>query len=164
MGLGYKRSTGFAREAMKLRIYLDTSIFSAYYDERSPDRQAQTVEFWKHVTAYEASTSELARDELERTPSADRRRQLVKLLDGLTLHRITSDMRKLAEQYVKGGVFAPLMLNDAVHVAAAVLTRQDILLSWNFRHLVNRIRRAKVNQVNISLGIPTIEILAPPEI
>jgi hypothetical protein len=56
------------------------------------------------------------------------------------------------------------MLSDAVHVAAAVLTRQDILLSWNFRHLVNRVRRAKVNEVNISLGLPTIEVIAPPEI
>ncbi len=56
------------------------------------------------------------------------------------------------------------MLNDAVHVAAAVFTRHDILLSWNFKHMVNRIRRAKVNEVNISLGLPIIEILAPPEI
>jgi predicted nucleic acid-binding protein len=83
---------------MKLRIYLDTSVFSAYYDERSPDRRAQTEEFWERVTAYEASTSELAREELAKTPSANRRRRLVKLLEGLTLHTITADMRKLAEQ------------------------------------------------------------------
>jgi predicted nucleic acid-binding protein len=149
---------------MKLRIYLDTSVFSAYYDERSPDRRAQTEEFWERVTAYEASTSELAREELAKTPSANRRRRLVKLLEGLTLHTITADMRKLAEQYVKTGVFTPIMVNDAVHVAAAVLTRQDILVSWNFRHLVNRTRRAKVNEVNVSLGLPTIEIIAPPEL
>jgi predicted nucleic acid-binding protein len=149
---------------MKLRIYLDTSVFSAYYDERSPDRRAQTEEFWERVTAYEASTSELAREELAKTPSANRRRRLVKLLEGLTLHTITADMRKLAEQYVKTGVFTPIMVNDAVHVAAAVLTRQDILVSWNFRHLVNRTRRAKVNEVNVSWGLPTIEIIAPPEL
>jgi len=149
---------------MKLRIYLDTSVFSAYYDERSPDRRAQTEEFWERVTAYEASTSELAREELAKTPSANRRRRLVKLLEGLTLHTITADMRKLAEQYVKTGVFTPIMVNDAVHVAAAVLTRQDILVSWNFRHLVNRTRRAKVNEVNVSLGLPTIEIIVPPEL
>ena len=56
------------------------------------------------------------------------------------------------------------MLNDALHVAAAVLHRQDILLSWNFKHLVNRRRRARVNDINISLGLPTLEILAPPEL
>jgi len=149
---------------LKLRIYLDTSIFSAYYDERSPERRAQTEDFWERVTAYDASTSVLAREELEKTPNAGRRRQLLRLLEGLTVHRVSADMRTLAEDYVRAGVFTRIMLSDAVHVAAAVLTRQDILLSWNFRHLVNRVRRAKVNEVNISLGLPTIEVIAPPEI
>jgi hypothetical protein len=44
------------------------------------------------------------------------------------------------------------------------LTQQDVLLSWNFRHLVNRRRRAQINDVNISLSLPTIDIVAPPEI
>ena len=55
------------------------------------------------------------------------------------------------------------MLNDSLHVAAAVLSRQDVLISWNFRHLVNRRRCAQVNQVNVSRGLPTVEIVAPPE-
>jgi predicted nucleic acid-binding protein len=149
---------------MKLKIYLDTSIFSAYLDERAPDRRAQTEEFWERIAAFDACSSDLAREELEKTPNADRRKCLLRLLDGLTLHRITTEMRQLSERYVQAGVFTGIMVNDAVHVAAAVLTRQDILLSWNFKHLVNRVRRAKVNQVNVSLGLPSIEIIAPPEI
>ena len=73
-------------------------------------------------------------------------------------------MRKLAADYVAAGAFSPLAYNDALHVAAAVLTQQDILLSWNFKHLVNRRRRAQINQINISGGLPLIEIVAPPEI
>jgi hypothetical protein len=53
---------------------------------------------------------------------------------------------------------------DALHVAIAVAARQDILVRWNFRHLVNRRRRALVNEVNIVAGYPSIEILAPPEV
>jgi predicted nucleic acid-binding protein len=149
---------------MKLRIYLDTSIFSAYYDDRAPDRRAQTEEFWARIAAFEASTSELAREELQKTPDRDRRMKLLKLLDSLDVHSVTEEIKKLAQNYVKAGVFAPIMLNDAVHIAAAVITRQDILLSWNFKHMVNRTRRAKVNEVNISKGLPSIEIIAPPEI
>jgi predicted nucleic acid-binding protein len=149
---------------MKLRIYLDTSIFSAYYDDRAPDRRAQTEEFWARIAAFEASTSELAREELQKTPDHDRRMKLLKLLDSLDVHSVTEKIKKLAQDYVKAGVFAPVMLNDAVHIAAAVITRQDILLSWNFKHMVNRTRRAKVNEVNISKGLPSIEIIAPPEI
>ncbi len=53
---------------------------------------------------------------------------------------------------------------DALHVAVAVVTRQDIFVSWNFRHLVNRRRRALVNEVNVLMSHPPIEILAPPEV
>ena len=122
------------------------------------------AEFWEHLTVFDACTSELAREELENTPTADRRKRLLRLLDGLALHPITLEMRELSERYVQAGVFTAIMMNDAVHVAAAVLTRQDILLSWNFKHLVNRVRRAKINQVNVSQGLPTIEIIAPPEL
>ena len=93
---------------MKLKIYLDTSVFSACFDERSPDRKAQTEEFWERITTFEACTSELAREELEKTPNADRRKRLLRLLDDMTLHRITVDMRQLSEQYVKTGVFTPI--------------------------------------------------------
>lgn len=149
---------------MKLRIYLDTSIFSAYYDVRAPERRTQTEEFWARIATFEASTSELTREELEKTPDADRRRKLLKMLNSLILHHITDEIKKLAQHYVQARVFTPVMLNDALHVAAAVLTRQDILLSWNFKHMVNRVRRANINEVNMSLGLPTIEIIAPPEI
>jgi len=44
------------------------------------------------------------------------------------------------------------------------MNRQDVILSWNFKHLVNRMRRAQINHINISLGFPVIDIVAPPEL
>ena len=128
---------------MKLKIYLDTSVFSAYFDDRAQDRRAQTLEFWERIAAFDTCTSDLAREELEKTPNVERRKRLLGLLYGLTLHSITDEMTQLSERYVRAGVFTAIMMNDAVHVAAAVLTRQDLLLSWNFKHLVNRVRRAR---------------------
>jgi len=43
---------------MKLRVYLDTSVFSAYYDERVTDRQAATEEFWARSGEFELVTSD----------------------------------------------------------------------------------------------------------
>ena len=148
---------------MKLRIYLDTSVFSAYCDDRVPERQSETAQFWERLGEFDAATSELARQELGQTPDESRRNNLANLLKRVTVLPITEDMKELAHRYVRAGVFAPAMFNDALHVAAAVLTRQDILLSWNYRHLVNRRRRAQISQTNISLGLPTIDIVAPPE-
>lgn len=149
---------------MALRVYLDTSVFSAYYDEAVSDRRTQTEDFWKRRSEFELSTSVVAREELEQTPDPAKRNQLIALVDSVTVHSVTDLMRSLARSYIDSGVFTGVMYNDAVHVAAAVLTRQDVLLSWNFRHLVNRRRRAQINEVNISLGLPTIDIVAPPEI
>jgi predicted nucleic acid-binding protein len=143
---------------------LDTSVFSAHLDERAPERQAETKEFWKRLSQYELFTSDLAREELARTPDPGHREKLLELLDGFTLLKIDSEMKELAQHYINGGIFLPTMADDAIHVATAVLSRQDILLSWNFKHLVNRRRRALVNQLNTARGLPTIEIVAPPEI
>lgn len=107
---------------VKLRIYLHTSVFSAYYDDRAPDRKAQTEEFWRRLDNFEAATSELTRQEIDQTSDLNRRAQLLKLLDGLMLYPITDEMRELARHYITADVFTPVMLNDALHVAAAVVT------------------------------------------
>lgn len=149
---------------MKLRVYLGTSVFSALYDDRVANRRTETEEFWGRRGQFEVATSELARDELQQTPDPARRANLGRLLDGVTVHAISDEMRKLAARYVQAGTFSAVTYSDAPHVAAAVLAQQDVLVSWNFKHLVNRRRRAQINEGNISLGLPTIEIVAPPEI
>jgi predicted nucleic acid-binding protein len=149
---------------MKLQVYLDTSVFSAYFDSRTTDRQRETEAFWERRAEFDLATSELARDELRQAPDPTHRRRLLGLLRNLSILVITEEMQILSQRYLREGVFTATMLNDAVHVAAAVISRQDVLLSWNFRHLVNRRRRARVNEVNVEAGLPTIEILAPPEL
>ncbi len=149
---------------MKLRVYLDTSVFSAYYDERLMDRKAETEQFWKRLNQFEVSTSDLARQELSQTTDRELQAKLKGLLGQVKVFPLMQEMTDLAQNYLDAGVFTPPMFNDALHVAASVMTRQDVLLSWNFKHLVNRRRRALINQLNISKGFPTVEIVAPPEI
>jgi len=149
---------------MKLRIYADTSVFSAYYDSRHPDRKTLTEEFWQGIDAFICSASELTVSEIKDTKDASLRATMQKLLTRFQIHPVTDEMQRLANSYVQAGAFTRVMLDDAIHVAVATVTRQDILISWNFRHLVNRRRRAIVNSVNISMGMPTIDILSPPEV
>ena len=149
---------------VKLRLYLDTSVFSAYHDDRAPERREQTRAFWARLPEFEVATSEAARREVGDVREASRRQTLLTLVETVTVHPVTEEAEALARQYVEAGVFTKAMIDDARHVAAAVLTRQDILVSWNFRHLVNRRRRARVNEANASFGLPAIEILAPPEV
>jgi len=71
---------------MKLRLYLDTSVFSAYYDEGVTDRKSQTEQFWARRAEFELSTSALAVQELEQTSERERRAELMALVEGLTIH------------------------------------------------------------------------------
>lgn len=89
---------------------------------------------------------------------------MLALVRPFSLLPIDDEMHRLSREYMGCRVFSVATFNDALHVACAVISRQDVLVSWNFRHLVNRRRRALINQVNIALGYPTIEIVAPPEL
>lgn len=149
---------------MKQRIYLDTSVFSALGDARAPDRQALTREFFGRLSEFDPCSSELARVEIERTNDPQRRQEMTGLLSGMTLHPITPEAQALSDRYLAVGIFPATVPDDALHVAISVLTRQDVLVSWNFKHLVNQRRRAAVQALNVSLGLPVISILPPPEL
>lgn len=149
---------------MKIRLYLDTSVVSAYVDDRWPERQQATVEFWTRLGEYEVTISELTVSELTATTDIAGREPMMQLTRPFTVPGVTDEARRLAHEYVRHGVFSPATLADALHVAVAVSSGQDILVRWNFRHLVNRRRRALVNDVNVLLNCRAIEILAPPEV
>jgi predicted nucleic acid-binding protein len=146
-----------------MRLYLDTSVFSAYYDERTPERMWMTRNFWQILDNHERLCSELTVEELNQAHS-DLREKLLALTQNFTILKLTEEMKKLAERYVEEGVVPSKYFADALHIAAAVLGNADILVSWNFKHLVKRTTRLLVNYINIKEGLRMIEILAPPEV
>ena len=149
---------------MSLSLYLDSSVPSALLDPRNPERQAMTREFWGRVGEFDVFSSEVMTDEINETQDAARRAELLDLVKAIRLVPLTEQMRELASRYVQLGVFSPGDVNDALHTAAAVAGGADILVSWNFRHLVNRRSRGLINSIGMQVGYPSIEILSPPEI
>jgi predicted nucleic acid-binding protein len=149
---------------MKPRIYLDTSVISAYVDDRLPERRRATIDFWARLPEYEVSISDLAVAEVRATNEVERRQRMEDLIRPFEVLAIGEESRGLAREYVRRSVLSPATIDDALHVATAVTNRRDMVVSWNFRHLVNRRRRALINEVNIQLGYPTIEIVSPPEL
>ena len=148
----------------RLRIYLDTSVISAYSDSRDPGRQELTRRFWQQLGSYESTISQLVLSELSATADPQRQSELLALVRPFAVVQWTDEMDSLVEAYMATGAFSPPLRADAQHVAAAVVSGIPILLSWNFRHLVNRTRRIRVNLVNSNQGYGQIEIIAPPEL
>jgi predicted nucleic acid-binding protein len=149
---------------MKLKLYLDTSVFAAAFDERKPGRRQMTQEFWESLDHYQPCTASLAREELDWLQRENDRATARKMLSQVHALEITPAMTALAKRYVEVGVFSPLFLRDALHVAACVVSRQEILVSWNFKHLVNRRKRFLINETSAASDLARIEILCPPEL
>ncbi|MFQ5714113.1 MAG: type II toxin-antitoxin system VapC family toxin [Candidatus Scalinduaceae bacterium] len=149
----------------KERLYLDTSVPSAYYDMRSGVIQHETVYlFEKKLKNYKVYISEITIGELSRTDEPLRRTQLLTLIKDLTILPITEESEKLADLYVKNRIIPLKYREDALHVAIASLGEMDLLVSWNFEHLVKHKTRKMVNEVNILEGHKPIDIVSPQEL
>ncbi len=70
----------------------------------------------------------------------------------------------LAEEYLRQAVVSRRMFPDAMHIATATVTSADVLVSWNFRHIVNLDKIRGFNAVNFKLGYSMLEIRSPLEV
>ena len=151
--------------ASRQRAYLDASVPSAYHDERAPDRQRLTQEFWSgRLLEFEAVISEVVLQEILDTPAIEKRQLLKNLIDDFTVLDFNDEARRLSNEFMRRGIFPDRYVADAQHVAIAVVNGVDYLCSWNFTHLVKVSTRREVNLVNSLMGYGQVEIIAPPEL
>ena len=151
--------------AARQRAYLDASVPSAYHDERAPDRQRLTREFWSgRLLEVEAVISEVVLQEILDTPAIEKRQLLKDLIDDFTVLDFDDEARRRSSEFMRRGIFPDRYVADAQHVAIAVVNGVDYLCSWNFTHLVKVSTRREVNLVNSLMGYGQVEIIAPPEL
>jgi hypothetical protein len=77
---------------------------------------------------------------------------------------ITAEVEQLRDAYLAAGVLTPKWTDDATHVATATVHDADVLVSWNFRHIVNFDKIRLFNAVNLRLGFRPISIHSPLEL
>jgi hypothetical protein len=80
------------------------------------------------------------------------------------LIQLTPAALNLAKTYIEEKVVGQTSLSDCLHIAVATINKVDILVSWNFKHIVNVYRIRGYNSVNLRLGYSTLEIRSPKEI
>jgi len=150
----------------KKLIYLDSSVPSALFDARNPERQEHTRCFWETLRRYDVFISTLVFDELSCIGRAGvkRRDELLALIEGMSMYNITLDVKGLAEKYISGGIVARKHLDDMQHLACATVHGVDYVVSWNFRHMVKVHTRKMVNAINTLNDYDDIEIVAPIEL
>ncbi|MEW5692172.1 MAG: PIN domain-containing protein [Candidatus Hydrogenedentota bacterium] len=146
----------------KLKLYLDTSVPNAYFDEKNSYRQETTRQFWTNLKEYEVFISDLVIKEIESTGNKVTRENLLNLIEGFnSLSTKDEEIRILAQEYVTRGIIPVKHIEDAIHLAVTTINSLDIMVSWNFEHIVKLKTKREVNVVNILLGYNSIEIVEP---
>lgn len=144
----------------KLKIYLDTSIISAYFDFRKPVRRLVTQKwFQKEVKIHSPYVSSLVLEEIGAHPDQTVRREMLELIEAhnLQLLEVNEDILKMAAIYRKNVI--PKEINDSIHLAAASFYRLDAVVSWNFKHMVNLATIKAIHDLNHSRGLAPVEIV-----
>lgn len=75
-----------------------------------------------------------------------------------------NNARDLADKYLKEKIVTARYKSDALHIAVATIHKVDVMVSWNFKHIVNLNRIRQYNSVNLKYGYSMIEIRSPMEI
>jgi len=149
----------------KETLYLDTSVVSAYCDDRTIERQQATVKFWEEVLPhYKIFISEVTVNELENTKEERMKEEFRRLIKGFNILKISREVRSLANVYIEKGIFPEKYIEDALHVAVATCNEMSFIVSWNYEHLVRVKTRKTVSLSNILEGYKEIEIISPQEL
>lgn len=145
------------------RLYLDTSIFGGYFDAE--------FELWTKILFeriqkgdFQIVISRMV--EIELAPAPQHVMDLARMIPKEYMHfvDISDEATTLADQYISENVVGRTSRPDCIHIALATLNHCDVLVSWNFKHIVNVSRIRGYNAVNYKNGHRILDIRSPREL
>ena len=156
----------------KPKIYLETTMFSFYYEERmSPlylEQKALVRRIFELIKAgvYEPYTSTYATREINNEMGLDKRKKMQALVYDYAIMflPITEEIERLAVLYVKEMAISPAWVTDAAHIATATYNGLDFIVSLNFAHIVRPWTIERVRSVNMREKYRAIGIYKPEEV
>lgn len=144
-------------------IYVDTSVFGGKFDN---EFGYWTKLFFDKVFEKDLTLifSDVVDDELINSPQEVK--DFVATIPEKHLQRteLTEEAVLLANKYIEENVVGKSSRADCFHIAIATTLKADILVSWNFKHIVNIERIHGYNAVNLMNGYQTLEIRTPREV
>lgn len=148
---------------MTPRLYFDTSVFGGVYDEEFEEISIllfEKVKLGKIICVY----SDLSETELKNAPEKVRNFFIDLPKNYTEFVEVTEEAYLLAEKYLAEKVVGKTSADDCKHIATATISKVDILVSWNFKHIVNVFRIRGYNSINLRYGYSQIDIRSPKEI
>lgn len=152
-----------AASLKRLRVYADTSVFGGCFDE---EFSQDSCKFFAEVGSgkFLLVISETTLFELKEAP-AEVRGVLTQLPpDSLEVIEAAEEITALRDAYIKAGILGEASIRDASHVASASVAEVDMIISWNFKHIVHFEKIRGFHAVNLIKGYRMVEIYSPREV
>jgi predicted nucleic acid-binding protein len=143
-------------------VFVDTSVFGGCFDEEF-DRHSKR--FFEEVRSgrFEIVVSQTVLDELDKAPQ-----HVVGFISDMDLDarvvEINPDIEALRDAYIEAGIVGKSSFDDAEHIASASVERVDLVVSWNFKHIVHFDKIRGYNAINMIKGYQAIDIRSPSEV
>jgi predicted nucleic acid-binding protein len=146
----------------QIRVYADTSVYGGVFDEEFAEASQAFFDLIRNGY-YTLCVSEVVHQELLVAP--EKVNELFQeFLPTAQLLDIGPDALELQQAYIVEGILTEKWYDDALHVALATVAECDIIVSWNFKHIVNFRKIPLFNAVNVLKGYRQIAIHSPLEV
>lgn len=152
---------------MRVKLYLDTSVLGAVCDPGPDERLLATRRLLNGLLEgrWEGFISTLVLEEIDRAPDSVREKIAMELRRvPLVVLEESSESLTLAQAYVAAGAIPADYEDDARHIAIATVNDIRVIVSWNFRHMVNIERKRRINSVNLREDLPLLDLVSPWEV
>ncbi len=146
-----------------LRIYIDNSVVGGCHDEEFDEESIALFDMAREGKVV-LLVSDLVLKELG--PAPPEVREVLPSLPQGAIERVdtTEEAEALRDAYLAAGVVGPARTRDALHVAIASVAEADMIVSWNFKHIVHHEKIRGFHAVNMLKGYPLIGIHSPLEV
>ncbi len=144
-----------------IKIYIDTSVIGGCFDEEFKNYSNELFDHF-YNNFHIPVISETVIEELDQAP--ERVKNKLSSLDNVVILENNLETKSLAQQYINEKIVTNKFFDDALHIASATVNKIDVLVSWNFKHIVNLNKIHLFNSVNLREGYSILEIRTPMEL
>jgi hypothetical protein len=150
------------------RAYVETSVWGMVPPGQNPALRQPTLEFLSQCErrVFLPCISDVVANEMRQAPPGVQEPILQRLSEvNPVLLPLPPEVDLLAQRFIDEGILPARRLDDARHVACALVNEVVLLVSWNYRHLANVRKAEGFNAVAILTGIRSVlEIHTPFEV
>ncbi len=149
---------------MKLqRVYLDTSVLGGCFDPEFAAWSNGLMQDFRNGL-FKPLLSQVTAAEVQDAPEEVQILYAELLVLNPEIILVAESALELAEAYQHRSILTSKFYDDGLHIALATIAEADVLVSWNFKHIVRFDKIRLFNAVNLEYGYKPLEIYSPREV